>query len=117
MKIANYREEKAAMNVHKVDVKKVYDSKNALMNHITLQAGESLIPHITPVDAVFYILEGNPTVMIDNKDYLAKQDDVIESPKNIIHCLSNKSDKPARILVTKLPKPTTKTIFPSITDK
>ena len=33
------------------------------------------------------------------------------SPKDIPHCIYNNSDKVARILVVKTPKPTTKTIM------
>jgi mannose-6-phosphate isomerase-like protein (cupin superfamily) len=32
---------------------------------------------------------------------------LVESPKEIVHCLYNNSDKVARILVVKAPKPTT----------
>jgi hypothetical protein len=32
---------------------------------------------------------------------------LVESPKDIVHCLYNHSDKAARILVVKTPKPAT----------
>jgi len=43
---------------HKVDVRKLYDTENAMTIHITLKPGEKLLRHITPVDVFFYVLEG-----------------------------------------------------------
>jgi quercetin dioxygenase-like cupin family protein len=40
-----------------VDVRKLYDNPAAQIMHMTLKPGESLKPHKTPVDAVFYVLE------------------------------------------------------------
>lgn len=111
MKITNFREEKEYKTAHGVDVKQVYNSEFAQMNHITLQAGESLKPHITPVDALFYILEGTPTIMIGDERVRVKQDDVIESPKEIIHCIYNESEGLVRVLVSKLPRPTSPSKF------
>jgi len=41
-------------NVHKVDVRNLYNSKNAMISIITLKPGERLKRHITPVDVVFF---------------------------------------------------------------
>lgn len=38
---------------HKVDVRKLYDTENAMTVHITLKLGESLKKHVTPVDVFF----------------------------------------------------------------
>jgi len=40
-----------------------------------------------------------------------KKDDIVESPKDIVHCIYNESDNDVRVLVMKLPKPTAKTIM------
>ncbi len=79
--------------------------------HLHLKAGESLKPHITPVDVAFYVLEGSPTIMVENEKVQVKKDDIIESPKDIIHCIYNETDEDVRVLVMKLPKPTAKTIM------
>jgi mannose-6-phosphate isomerase-like protein (cupin superfamily) len=94
---------------HKVDVKKMYDQDTAQANHITLQPGEALKPHITPVDVFFFILEGTPHVLVGIEKIEVEANSLVESPKDIIHCLYNESDSVARILVVKAPKPTTKT--------
>lgn len=109
MDITNVNDTKTAETPHKVDVKKLYDHDNAQVMHITLKSGESLKPHITPVDVFFYILEGTVDVMIGDEVKSVEKDNLVESPKDIVHCLSNTSDAITRILVVKAPKPITQT--------
>lgn len=98
-------------NPHQVDVRQIYDKDNALINIITLQKGESLKPHITAADVAFYVLQGKGVVQIGEEKQEVEVEDLIESPKNILHCWSNKEEQPLRVLVVKAPKPTKKTIF------
>ncbi|SMO77204.1 Mannose-6-phosphate isomerase, cupin superfamily [Saccharicrinis carchari] len=92
-------------NPHKVEVKQLYSAASAQMMHITLKPGEALKPHKTPVDVVFYVLEGSPTVHIGDESATFEKDALIESPANIVHYLSNQGSMQARILVTKAPRP------------
>ncbi|NCC72170.1 MAG: cupin domain-containing protein [Sphingobacteriia bacterium] len=94
---------------HQVDVRKLYDYDNAQVMHITLQPGESLKPHITPVDVFFFILEGTTDVRVGDETISVERDCLVESPRNIVHCLSNTSRSVTRILVVKAPKPLTQT--------
>jgi len=107
MKIVNWKNEKIAETPHKIDVRKLYDHDNAQVMHISLQPGESLKPHITPVDVFFFILEGTVDVRVGDETIPVEKDMLVESPKDIVHCLSNNSNASARILVVKSPKPTT----------
>ncbi|MEQ8191848.1 MAG: cupin domain-containing protein [Candidatus Eremiobacterota bacterium] len=109
MKITNVKETQIVETPHKIDVRKLYDNDSAQAMHITLQPGEALKPHITPVDVFFYILEGTPEVLIGDEKIQIHADSLVESPKNIVHCLYNNSTAVARILVVKAPKPTTHT--------
>ncbi|MBI9031181.1 cupin domain-containing protein [bacterium] len=111
MKITNFRKEEEYKTAHGVDVKQVYNSEFAQINHIMLEAGEALKPHITPVDALFYVLEGTPTIMIGDERVQVKEDDVIQSPKEIVHCIYNETDSVVRVLVSKLPRPTSPSKF------
>jgi len=95
-------------NPHQVDVRKLYDHDSAQVMHITLQPGQALKPHITPVDVFFYILEGDVDVLVGEETITVEKDNLVESPKDIIHCLSNNSNSIARILVVKAPKPMAK---------
>jgi mannose-6-phosphate isomerase-like protein (cupin superfamily) len=50
-------------------------------------------------------LEGNPTIIIGDEEQSFAPDTIIDSPKNVPHGIINNSDKPARLLVIKMPKP------------
>lgn len=107
MEIIKVKETAIVDTPHKVDVRKLYDKETAQAMHITLQPGEALKPHITPVDVFFYVLEGTPEIRIGDEIIKIEADSLVESPKDIVHCLYNNSDKTARILVVKAPKPMT----------
>ena len=106
MKIIRYSDTEPVKTPHGVDVRKLYEYENAQVMHISLRPGESLKPHITPVDVFFYILQGVVNVRVGNETQSVAADNLVESPKDIVHNLSNTSDQLARILVVKSPKPT-----------
>lgn len=108
MKITKVKEQQVAETPHKVDVRKLYDHDNAQTMHITLQPGESLKPHITPVNVFFYILEGTTDIRVGEETISVEQDCLVESPRDIVHNLSNSSGSITRILVVKAPRPTSK---------
>ncbi|MBN1925340.1 MAG: cupin domain-containing protein [Prolixibacteraceae bacterium] len=101
----SYKTEGLKENPHNVDVRQLYNHESAQVMHILLQAGETLKPHKTPVDVFFYVLEGSPTVYVGKESQVFEKDTLIESPANIVHYLSNEGNTPARILVTKAPRP------------
>ena len=109
MEIRKVNETKIEETPHKVDVRKLYDKDSAQAMHITLQPGEALKPHITPVDVFFYILEGSPEVLVGDEKIQVQADSLVESPKDVVHCLYNNSNAVARILVVKAPRPSTQT--------
>lgn len=106
MKIINWIKQEIRETPHKVDVRLMYEKTDAQVMHIQLQPGESLKPHITPVDVFFYILEGTVDVRVGDETISVAKDNLVESPKDIVHSLSNSSESTARILVVKTPKPT-----------
>jgi len=109
MKIVDWKEQSIVETPHRVDVRKLYDHDNAQVMHITLNPGETLKPHRTPVDVFFYILEGWVDVRVGDETVTVSSDRLVESPKDIAHCLSNSSGTVARIMVVKAPKPVTST--------
>ncbi len=96
---------------HAVDARNLYNSEHAVISVISLQPGQALKPHITPVDVAFYVLEGTGTVQIGEEMADVSKDSLVESPKDIIHCWYNNSDALLRFLVIKVPKPKQKAIF------
>ncbi|MDZ7797537.1 MAG: cupin domain-containing protein [Candidatus Marinimicrobia bacterium] len=93
-------------NPHKVDARNIYQDKNALIVHMLLEPGDALLPHKTPVDVVFYVLEGTGTVEIGNEKKEVKKDMLVESPKDIPHSWHNTGKGKLRIMVIKIPNPT-----------
>ncbi len=102
MKITSVAESNTFSNPHNVATKKIFESPQATVIHMALNPGESLKSHVTPVDVVFYILEGEPTIEIGDEREKVSVDSIIESPADIPHCVYNESDTLARFLVVKL---------------
>ena len=98
-------------NAHGVDARNLYNTEEAMVTVITLEPGQSLKRHITPVDVAFYVLEGTGVVEIGDEKMEVTKDTLIESPRDIVHCWYNESSSPLRFMVIKAPRPTKKTVF------
>ena len=109
MKMIKVADVVSGPNPHHVDARKVYESPHAMAVVITLQPGESLKKHITPVDVIFYVLEGTGIVEIGNERASCTKDMLIESPARVPHRWMNESRAVFRVLVVKVPKPTEET--------
>lgn len=106
MEISVYTEKGSMENPHGIKADRLYSSDFAEIIHIQLDAGDSLVKHITPVDVVFYVLEGSATIEIGDETEIVPADRLVQSPKRVPHKISNNSDGILRVLVMKLPKPT-----------
>ncbi len=109
MKITKYQNQQIKDTPHKIDVREMYNKESAQAMLMALQPGESLKPHKTPVDVFFFIVEGTPTIHIGEESEVCEADTLVESPADIVHHISNASNKLARILVVKAPRPTSQT--------
>lgn len=96
---------------HNVDARNLYDTENAVISVITLQPGQALKKHITPVDVAFYVLRGKGIVEIGEEKQEVEANTLIESPKDIPHCWYNESDDELSFMVIKVPKPARDTKF------
>ena len=105
MKVTEVKNVQSKPNPHGVDARSISDTESAQVVHITLQPGEALKKHITPVDVVFYVLEGRGTVEIGDERKEVGADTLVESPAKIPHRLLNESKGQVRILVIKTPRP------------
>lgn len=106
MRTIRWTDSETTPNPHGVDARKIYDSEKAQVIHITLRPGERLKRHVTPVDVIFYVLEGRGTVEIGEERQKVAADTLIESPARIPHCWYNEGDEDLRFLVIKVPRPT-----------
>jgi mannose-6-phosphate isomerase-like protein (cupin superfamily) len=109
MKITEVVKVVSGPNPHHVDARKIYDSPHAIAVVITLQPGESLKKHMTPVDVFFYVLEGIGVIEIGDEKKTVGKDMLVESPARIPHKWTNESNAVFRVLVVKVPKPTEET--------
>ena len=109
MKITKVSDTPIKENVHKIDARMLYNNESAQAVHMQLNPGESLKPHITPVDVFFFVIEGTPDVLIGEEKNRIETNSLVESPKDIVHCIYNNTDEIVRILVVKAPRPTTAT--------
>ncbi len=109
MKMVKWNDVEITQNPHGVDARKLYDTKHAQVVHIILKPGEKLKKHLTPVDVIFYVLEGNGIIEIGDEKQEVGPDTLIDSPAKIPHCWYNKSNDILRFLVIKVPRPTEST--------
>jgi len=98
-------------NAHGVDARNLYNKDEAMITDITLNPGQSLKRHVTPVDVAFYVLEGTGIAEVGDEKMEVTKDTLVESPKDIAHCWYNESSKSLRFMVVKAPKPIKKTVF------
>ncbi len=109
MKIVNALAAAESPNPHSVSARELLSTENAQVVMVTLQPGEALKLHITPVDAFFYALEGEGVVEIGGERQTMSRDMLVESPIRVPHRLLNESEGVFRCLVAKTPRPTEST--------
>jgi len=105
MKITVPENAKIKETPHKADVRTMYDRENAQVMLITLKGGESLLPHITPVDVFFFVHKGRGQVRVGDEIEEVSEGMVIESPRDIIHSLMNPFEDEFKFLVVKASRP------------
>ena len=96
-------------NPHQVDVRGLHENDHVQVVMVTLQPGEALKRHITPVDVCFYVLDGEGIIEIGDEQAHVSKDMLIDSPARVPHRLSNPSNSKFRFLVIKTPRPTART--------
>lgn len=105
MRVVEVKDAENKPNPHGVDLRSISDTENAQVAHITLKPGQALRRHITPVDVIFYVLEGKGLVEIGEERKEVGADTLVESPARIPHRWINEGEGIVRILVVKTPRP------------
>ena len=109
MKIVDALTALESPNPHGVSSRGLHATEHVQVVMVTLQPGEALKMHVTPVDACFYVLEGQGIVEIGGERQQVSRDTLIDSPARVPHRLLNESDAVFRFLVVKTPRPTNPT--------
>jgi mannose-6-phosphate isomerase-like protein (cupin superfamily) len=81
--------------------KRLYESPEAALIHLTIQPGRAIEPHAAPVDMEFYVLEGRGVFSVGDESTEAGPDTLVESPKGIPHGIANPGSSPLRLLAVK----------------
>ncbi len=108
MRIVKALEAPESPNPHGVSARGLHETEHVQAVMVTLQPGEALKRHVTPVDVFFYVLAGRGIVEIGDEREEVSPDMLIVSPARIPHRLLNESENDAafRFLVIKTPRPT-----------
>jgi quercetin dioxygenase-like cupin family protein len=104
MKVVKANEAQKMDNVHGVDARPLHSTEHVQVVMITLEPGEALKLHVTPVDAFFYGLEGQGIVEIGGEQTEISANVLVHSPAKIPHRLINEGDATFRFLVVKTPR-------------
>ena len=83
MKIIESKKAERNENPHGVDARNLHQNDHVQVVMVTLQPGEALKRHITPVDVCFYVLEGQGIVEIGVEREVVSQDMLIDSPARV----------------------------------
>ena len=103
MKIVKVQSAPPIANPHGVAVQALHKSEHVAVNQVTLQPGEALKTHTTPVDAFFFVLEGEGVVEVDGEQQTVGVDTLVDSPAGHPHRLLNPGTGVFRFLVVKTP--------------
>lgn len=101
MKSACYINLPVIENGHNLAVRKLHENASFKVMHITLKPAERVEIHTTPVDVLFYVLEGTCVVQVGDEKGQFSKDTLIDSPANIPHALYNESYTQVRVMVVK----------------
>ena len=93
------------LNVNGLHGVKLYSETEGEIVHLKLEPGAHLKAHKTPVNVLFYILEGEATLQIGDEVATYPKDSTVDSPKDIPHAVTNNGMADLRLLVIKMPKP------------
>lgn len=85
-----------------ITIQKVPHSYSTQSVQLTFEAGAILPIHTTPVDVLFYVIEGSGIVTIGEEKQECSKGTLIESPKDVPHGWENQSSQTFKVLVTKL---------------
>ncbi len=85
-----------------ISAKKIFSNNIIEIIEISLLAGEYIPKHKNDVTALFNIIEGKGSVIIENKKYCVEKGDFLRIEKDLDRELKNTGHSPLKIVVTKL---------------
>lgn len=89
-----------------VMARKLVDIPAVQVMNLLMKPGEGVPFHTTPVDVLFYVVNGKGTVLIGEESSPVEETDMVVSPKDIPHALNADRGAEFQVLVLKMPNPT-----------
>jgi len=103
MKIVTVQEQPSTPNPHGITARALHATEHAQVSHLAFAPGEKLRWHITPVDAFFYILEGEAQAEIGDESEIVSAGALVHSPAGVKHRILNGGAANLCVLVVKTP--------------
>ena len=98
-------DEPEIQNPHGISARKLHDSEHGQVMHILLKPGEKVPKHATPMDIVFFVLEGDGMIEIGDEHVIVTKDTLVDGPANCTHGIVNNGSNILRVLVIRRPPP------------
>ncbi|WP_338823675.1 hypothetical protein MHOCP_18730 [Moorella humiferrea] len=88
-----------------VKARTVLDVPYINIMNLTLNPGDEVPSHTTPVDVLFHIIEGEGSVTVGPETAKVKAGEIVVSPAGIPHALNADAGTIFSVLVMKIPNP------------
>lgn len=79
----------------------LHSEKPVELVHLLLKPGEKLEKHKNPFDVIFFVIEGEGMLALENEQYSLKKNDVLKVTSDQSRSWDNSSVKDLRLLVIK----------------
>ena len=103
MKIVHRNPWMRSFSVNEVNLKSLYENNSLQILQFDIMPGESMGPKILPVDMIYYVIEGNPTIRIAEDKMIGRKGMVVECPAHLLHSFSSNVGDRIQILGIKVP--------------
>ena len=94
--------ETAPVVAPRFDGRLLFESTNLDIVHLTLKTGDAIAPHSNPVDVVFFVVEGEGILTIEEETFQYKKGDCIPMKTGINRGWSNPNQADLKLLVIKM---------------
>ena len=85
--------------------RRLIDKPDVQVVNLSLEPGQVVEKHLTPVDVFFYVVEGTGSIEIGDETGEVRAGDIVLSPAKIPHGLRAAKDSAFSVLVVKTPNP------------
>lgn len=103
METRNVKDVEVRTSLNGAKASLLYSTHHVQAIHIMLEPYESLKRHATPVDTLFYVLEGTGVVDISGEKQAVCPDALVNCPATAPHYWYNNGKDNLRVLVVKVP--------------